>query len=42
MSKVTVFENDEASRLFDYFVTYRQIVAKEEAAPEEKSQIKLK
>ncbi len=42
MSKLTIFENDEASRLFDYFVTYRQIVSKEEIVSDDKVQIKLK
>jgi hypothetical protein len=32
---LTVFENEEAGRLFDYFVSYRQIVTKEEKYPEQ-------
>jgi hypothetical protein len=30
----TVFENEEADRLFNYFVSYRQIVTKEERLPD--------
>ena len=30
MRKITVFENEEAVRLLDYFVSYREIINKTE------------
>jgi len=29
-ASLTIFENDEAARLLDYFIFYKQIVAKNE------------
>ncbi len=39
---LTVFENEEADRLFNYFVSYRQIVAKEERLPDGKVKVSPK
>ncbi len=32
---ITVFKNEEAGRLFDYFISYKRIVSKEEKLPEQ-------
>ncbi len=35
---LTIFENEEADRLFNYFVSYREIVTKEERLPDRQVQ----